>query len=289
MRVWDLATGQARTLEGHGGWVLAVAVTPDGRTAVSGSRDGTVRVWDLASGQARTLEGHGGWVIAVAVTPDGRTAVSGSTDGTVRVWDLASGQARTLEGHGGAVDAVAVTADGRTAVSGSEYGMVVQVWDLTTGKARTLAGHGGWVNAVAVTPDGLHSHLGFVRRHGAGLGPGHRPRPRHIPRRCRRDFVRGVRRWPNCRRRRRVRACPLPATGGTLSPADRRHRDDHLLLTNTSWTRGSLSVSIRVANPVRRHEPSPDAFGGTYLPCSLRASRGQMPGCVSDFHARTST
>ena len=122
-----------RVLEGHSAGVRAVAVTADGRTAVSGSDDKTVRVWDLASGQARTLEGHGGVVNAVAVTADGRTAVSGSDDRTVRVWDLASGEARTLEGHGGEVNAVAVTADGRTAVSGSED-RTVRVWDLASGQ-----------------------------------------------------------------------------------------------------------------------------------------------------------
>ena len=51
VRVWDLATGNARTLNGHTDSVRAVAVTPDGRTAVSGSDDRTVRVWDLATGQ----------------------------------------------------------------------------------------------------------------------------------------------------------------------------------------------------------------------------------------------
>ncbi len=44
-----------RTLEGHGGWVNAVAVTPDGGRAVSGSEDKTLKVWDLASG---TLPRH---------------------------------------------------------------------------------------------------------------------------------------------------------------------------------------------------------------------------------------
>ena len=58
VRVWDLATGDARTLEEHANAVLAVAVTPDGRTAISGSSDRTVRVWDLATGEARTLEGR---------------------------------------------------------------------------------------------------------------------------------------------------------------------------------------------------------------------------------------
>ena len=37
----------------------AVAVTPDGRQAVSASDDRTLKVWDLASGaELRTLAGH---------------------------------------------------------------------------------------------------------------------------------------------------------------------------------------------------------------------------------------
>ena len=56
----------------------AVAVSADGRTAVSGADDGTVRVWDLAGTAApRVLTGHDGAVWAVAVSADGRTAVSG--------------------------------------------------------------------------------------------------------------------------------------------------------------------------------------------------------------------
>ena len=80
-----------------------MAVTPDGRRAVSASEDKTLKVWDLESGRAlRTLEGHSDWVNGVAVTPDGRRAVSASWDKTLKVWDLESGRAlRTLEGHSG--------------------------------------------------------------------------------------------------------------------------------------------------------------------------------------------
>jgi WD40 repeat protein len=36
LRLWDLSSGQTlRTLEGHTGWVCPVAVTSDGRRAVS--------------------------------------------------------------------------------------------------------------------------------------------------------------------------------------------------------------------------------------------------------------
>ena len=66
-----------------------MAVTPDGRRAVSASVDRTLRLWDLESGQTiRTLEGHTDSVSAVAVTPDGRRAVSASDDRTLRLWDL---------------------------------------------------------------------------------------------------------------------------------------------------------------------------------------------------------
>jgi WD40 repeat protein len=81
-----------RTLEGHYGFARAVAVTADGKRAVSGSYDHMLKVWDLDSGVTlRTLEGHSDAVSAVAVTPHGKRAVSGSLDRTVRVWDLDSG------------------------------------------------------------------------------------------------------------------------------------------------------------------------------------------------------
>jgi len=47
-----------RTLEGHSSGVACVAVTADGKRAVSASRDKTLRVWELATGnRLRTLAG----------------------------------------------------------------------------------------------------------------------------------------------------------------------------------------------------------------------------------------
>ena len=106
LKVWDLQSGaELHTLSGHAGWVSAVAVTPDGRRAVSASADYTLKVWDLASGrELHTLRGHAHGVNAVAVTADGRRAVSASCDSTLKVWDLPSGrELHTLSGHGGEV------------------------------------------------------------------------------------------------------------------------------------------------------------------------------------------
>src|SRR5262249_30918323 len=74
-------------LQGHAASVLAVAVTPDGRLAVSASYDKTLKVWDLASGALRhTLQGLADSVLAVAVTPQRRPALSAPRHGALEGW-----------------------------------------------------------------------------------------------------------------------------------------------------------------------------------------------------------
>jgi WD40 repeat protein len=149
-------TSLVRTLEGHTYPVYGVALTGDGRLAVSASWDLTLKVWDVkGGGELRTLKDHTGWVLAVAMDGDGRRAVSASWDQMLNVWDVESGRKlHTLKGHSAPVRGVAISGDGRVAVSASDD-QTLKVWDLENGRElRTLQGHSGDVYGVALSGDG---------------------------------------------------------------------------------------------------------------------------------------
>src|SRR5947199_7658886 len=83
----SFAPGMAQAqLRGHGGPVRALAISPDGKTAVSGSFDSSAIRWSLSRNAAeQVLRFHQSAVDAVALAPDGRI-ITGGEDGKIAVW-----------------------------------------------------------------------------------------------------------------------------------------------------------------------------------------------------------
>ena len=149
-------TSLVRTLQGHTDRVRGVALSGDGRRAVSASYDRTMKVWDVETGlELRTFRGHTDTVRGVALSGDGHRAVSTSDDRTLKVWDVETGrELRTLQGHTGSIHSVALSRDGRRAVSASDD-RTLRVWDVESGRElKTLLGHAGIVYSVALSEDG---------------------------------------------------------------------------------------------------------------------------------------
>jgi len=138
-----------RVLSGHGGPIQDVAVSADGRSALTASFDNSVGVWDLASDSVRWLDGHEAAVKAVAFAGPDR-AVSAGDDFTIAVWDLTTGtRLRRMTGHSGQIKDLAVSPDGTQLASASWDG-TARLWDLATGNPGVvLKGHDGPVNDVA--------------------------------------------------------------------------------------------------------------------------------------------
>jgi WD40 repeat protein len=151
-----------RSIAAHAGWVFSVCSSRDGRYALSGSADGTLKFWEVHGGRClRTFEGHTGWVTSVGLSADGGLALSGGADRTLRLWETATGRClHTLEGHTNWVLAVALSADGRQALSAGGDGLFKR-WDAAAGTCQgNLAGHGGPVLAVSWGADGCYALSG---------------------------------------------------------------------------------------------------------------------------------
>jgi WD40 repeat protein/serine/threonine protein kinase len=164
-----------RTFEGHEHWVSVVCLGQDGRVAISGSEDRTLKLWDVATGQCvRTLpvsilidgKSRPVPVASVCLSSDGRIALSGERTRTLTLWDVAGGRRlRTFQGrfgtfkgyfrgHRARVNSVCLSPDVRFALSGSDDGTLKQ-WDVASGKClRTLKGHKGRVKSISLSHDG---------------------------------------------------------------------------------------------------------------------------------------
>ena len=160
-----------RQFRGHRGAITDLAVTPDGRYAVSGSKDRTVRLWDVAAGsEIRTLGAFEskaasfiGEVAAVAISPDGRYVVAAANlfgQAPLKVWDtstgselLAIGKRPEHEQYMPWFSALAFSMDGNQIIGAD--GDFLKVWDRKTGALiKVLEGHAGLVKSIAITPDG---------------------------------------------------------------------------------------------------------------------------------------
>lgn len=144
------------TLTGHGRWVTAVVISPDGQRLASAGLDDAIKIWHLDSGALLlTLKGHTKPVNCLAISPDCQILVSGSDDHTLRVWNLSTGALlQTLHGHSRDVNSVAIHAGGQLLASGGED-RTARIWKLGTGEAlQVFSNLAGMIRAVAISPDG---------------------------------------------------------------------------------------------------------------------------------------
>jgi WD40 repeat protein/tRNA A-37 threonylcarbamoyl transferase component Bud32 len=142
--------------DGHQKDVAIAAISPDGRTLVSGGRDNVVKVWDYQSGRLiHTLVGHTDWIRTVAVSPDNQLIASAGVDHDIRIWDRSSGDLiRTIKGHSSEIEGLVITPDGRTLISGSED-ETIKLWNLQSGQLiRTIPGNGEEIEFIDLAPDG---------------------------------------------------------------------------------------------------------------------------------------
>jgi WD40 repeat protein len=166
------ARGQLDVFPDHGDLVNGVAITADGKRAVSASWDGNHRYWDLDGHTLIRQFGVDGTAInSVALSPDGKRLLSGSRDRTMRLWDLDTGTEIRGFGHPDLVWDVTFSPDGKTALSGCADSKF-RLWDLESGDIlQTLPANRGNAYTVAFTRDGKGAITGNGRPNNDAGGP----------------------------------------------------------------------------------------------------------------------
>lgn len=171
----------ATPLTGHTDAVYAVALSPDGKTLTSTSRDGTMRLWNLSDHAhpkpwGPPVNGHAGKIYWAAFSPDGHTVATANADHTIRLWNVTDRAhpapwGPPLTGHTDLVNSVAFSPDGRWLVSAGAD-KTVRLWNVTnpahpTAIGRPLTGSTDAVNLAVFSPDGhtvaSADHAGMVR------------------------------------------------------------------------------------------------------------------------------
>ncbi len=162
-QIWDLTTEQVIASMDHAGqYVLAVAMSPDGRYVATGGSDPqqNLNLWDAQSGQLiRRFVGHEGGVLSVEFSADGRWLLSSSYDRTARLWDIATGTLQqTMAQHTWWVWDATFSPDMKQIVTASQDATAI-VWGFDARRQqfvseRTYRGHAGPVYTACFSPDG---------------------------------------------------------------------------------------------------------------------------------------
>ncbi|MFV1967804.1 MAG: WD40 repeat domain-containing protein, partial [Pirellulaceae bacterium] len=175
LQIWDLKTRTRRhaVREAHVAAILAVTFNPDGRRAITGSSDGSIRIWNSATGEQIRKFLYAGWTMnlkSVANSPDGKVVaaagnysnIRAGTIGAVKLWNAASGELLHEIHLPASGFAMAFSHDGQRLAAttigpgpfGSTEAATIHLIDVRSGKTLTkLSGHVQTVSAVGFSPD----------------------------------------------------------------------------------------------------------------------------------------
>lgn len=121
-----------RTMSSHTSAVFSIAVSGDGRIAVSGGLNGQWRIWDVTTGEClHEPPDQPARLRDVGVSTDGTKALTACADGTLTVWSTANG--KRISGIDGRVthgaEPASFSPTGRLALVAA-HDSTIRLWDL---------------------------------------------------------------------------------------------------------------------------------------------------------------
>ncbi len=167
LKMWETDTqAPVRDFIGHQDLISSLHISPDGRSLLSSSWDGSIRLWDIGTGlMSRKFKGHQGAVHISIFSPDGNLIYSAGADRSIRVWDIATAQVvRTFDGHLAEITSLLLSPDNKMLISHSVDG-ATKFWDLNSGKEFFEHIHFGEKEWMVKNPEGYFNGTQDARRY----------------------------------------------------------------------------------------------------------------------------
>jgi WD40 repeat protein len=151
------AANFSAVLRGHTAEGMLALYSPDGKSILSTSQDGSARLWDIASSQAITIAAYTGGITSATFNQDGSLILTSGydqdQDGVAELWKPDGSRVAILSGHTGIVFWASFSPDGKLIVTAGQDN-AARLWRVDGTLAATLSGHTNWVTAAAFSPDG---------------------------------------------------------------------------------------------------------------------------------------
>jgi len=117
-------------LNNNGKSVECIDVSHDGKRAVTGSGDGSIRIWDLQKGKCISVMTDERSVYCVAISKNGKTVVSGGFGYSASIWRDGH-RTHLLSGHTHSLRSVAIYNNDIIATGSSDK--TIRLWSASTG------------------------------------------------------------------------------------------------------------------------------------------------------------
>ena len=159
VRIWDLASGQSKTMpKRDASQVNCSAFSLDDKYLISGRKSGRLWKWNLLDDSCQVIHEHRGEVLSMAVSTDGLLATTGGEwhdYGETVVWDLDQDAQLLRKTHPRIGRCVAFSPDGKEIAATDDFSKgEIKIYSLQTEQETSLVGHSSKTMALLFSDDG---------------------------------------------------------------------------------------------------------------------------------------
>ncbi len=154
--LWEVESGQKRTIRLEGKPIRSIAFSPNGRTLAAVTYQRPPILWNLATEKEWPIPGLP-VATALAFSPDGLTLALAVPDGPIQLWDLTEGKLWKSLGQPTGRAFLAYTPDGKRLLGGE-----LRLWDIASGQSLWQSNSPGSSQVAAFAADGRHAAVPYV-------------------------------------------------------------------------------------------------------------------------------